>query len=95
MGSLLAAFFAEVVILSYKAYSRSGVPGGGIAVPAEAPIGLPLPSYYTAPILGFGALALVPGQGQQVAALVGWGFVVAAFLNLWPATPAVQKGPVA
>ncbi len=97
--SLLAAFFAQVAIITYRTYrgASSGVAGGGIAVPTQAPMNLPLPASYTAPIFVYGVLALVPGEGQRVAGMVGWGFVVATLLNLWPAqlipttlTPAEQ-----
>jgi len=99
MTGLLSAFLAEVVIVTYRAYSKSGVAGGGISTPDQAPLNLPLPSYYTAPILAYGALALIPASGQQFASMVGWGLVVATLLNLWdPATPttiAPKKGQVA
>lgn len=88
MTGLLSAFLAEVVIVTYRAYSKSGVAGGGIPVPAAAPINLPLPAYYTAPIIAYGALALVPASGQQFASMVGWGLVVATLLKLWdPSNP--------
>lgn len=83
MTGLLSAFFAQIVIISYREYAGSGVAGGGINKPAQAPIGAPLPSAYTAPIIVYGALALVPGQGQRIAGMIGWGFVVATLLNLW------------
>lgn len=83
MKSLLAAFFAEVALITYRAFSQSGVTGGGISTPAQAPINLPLPAYYTAPIIFYSALALIPDSGAQFAAALGWGMVVATGLNLW------------
>ncbi|HVH77977.1 MAG TPA: hypothetical protein VM782_01185 [Stellaceae bacterium] len=82
--SLLAAFFVETVLITYRQMR-----GGGIQVPAQAPLSLPLPSSYTAPIVFYGALALIPSpEGQRFAGLVGWGIVVATLLNLWdPAQP--------
>jgi hypothetical protein len=90
---LLSAFLAEVVIVTYRTYSRSGVAGGGLQVPAQAPMNLPLPSYYTAPIIAYGALALVPASGQQFASLVGWGLVVATLLKLWDPTVGTKQVP--
>lgn len=78
MTGLLTAFLAEIVLISYR-----NLAGGGTQVPATAPIPLPLPSQYTAPIAVYGVLALVPAGGQQIAGLVGWGLVVATALNLW------------
>lgn len=83
-GSLLAAFVAEVTLITYRQYSQGGVAGGGINVPGSAPMNLPLPASYTAPIIAFGALALVPPSGQSFAGLVGWGLVLATVLNLFP-----------
>mgnify|MGYP001545292766 CR=1 FL=1 len=93
MTSLLGAFLAQIVIISYREYAGSGVAGGGINKPAQAPISAPLPSAYAAPIIVYGALALVPGQGQRVAGAIGWGFVVATLLNLW--NPAGKVNPAA
>jgi len=74
---LLGAFFVATIIVTYREVS------GGIKTPADAPVALPLPATYTAPILVYGGLALVPGSFAPVAALVGWGLVVAMILNLW------------
>lgn len=93
MNSLLAAFFAQIVIVTYREYAGSGVSGGGINVPNQAPLNLPLPADYTAPVLIYGGLSLIPGQGQRLAGMIGWGLVVATLLNLWdPATGGV-RGP--
>lgn len=84
-SSLLAAFMAETALITYRDYA-----GGGIQVGRNAPLNLPLPASYTAPVVFFGALALVPQAGQQVAGLVGWGIVVATLLNLWDPTGKVK-----
>lgn len=76
--SLLAAFFVEVALVTYRS-----VKAGGVTVPKTAPIPAPLPSLYTSAVLVYGGLALVPGRGSAVAGLVGWGFVVATLLNLF------------
>jgi hypothetical protein len=95
MSSLLTAFFAEVALISYRQYAGSGVSGGGIQVPQQAPLNLPLPSAYTAPIIFYGALALVPGQGQHIAGMIGWGIVIATLLNLWDPSGNVKGQPLA
>lgn len=82
-SSLYAAFFTQVGIVTYREYAGSGVSGGGIITPTQAPIGLPLPSVYTAPIIVYGALALFPSSAGNLPGLIGWGFVVATLLNLW------------
>ena len=91
-GSLMTAFFAQTVIVTYRSYAGSGVKGGGINVPAQAPIGLPLPSTYTAPVIAYGALALLPPAAQPVAGMIGWGLVVATLLNLWDTAGNVVSG---
>lgn len=98
MTGLMTAFLAQVGIITYRAYAGSGVPGGGIQVPATAPMNLPLPSWYTAPMFIYGALGLIPDSGQRVASMVGWGLVVATLLNLWQpgtgtATPSIKPLP--
>lgn len=75
MKGLLGAFFVATAIVTYREVS------GGIKTPDVAPIPLPLPSTYTAPILVYGTLAILPIG--QVATLFGWGLVVAMLLNLW------------
>lgn len=92
--NLLGAFLAQVVIVTYRSYAGGGVAGGGIQVPGQAPLNLPLPSNYTAPIVVYGLLGLVPGQAQHVAGLIGWGLVVATFLNLWDPTGHVKQTTV-
>lgn len=84
-ATLLSAFFAETAIITYRQYQ-----GGGVQVPYTAPVPLPLPSTYTAPIVFFGALALIPASGATFAGLVGWGIVVATLLNLWNPSGQVQ-----
>jgi hypothetical protein len=100
MTTLTTAWIAELVLIAYRSSKQTG---------AVRPIpGLALPSEYAASFIIYGALSLVPeGPGARVAGLVGWGVVVATFLNLWdPATvskgspkvkhvtPTASKGPV-
>ena len=77
MKGLLGAFFVASAIVTYREVS------GGIRTPADAPIPLPLPSTYTAPILVYGGLALLPSSLGPIPGMVGWGLVVAMVLNLW------------
>lgn len=89
MSSLLAAFFVETVIITYRAHKR------GINVPSSAPLPLPLPSEYTSAVIAFGALSVLPRSIDPIPGLIGWGLVLATLLNLWqpggqtvkPATP--------
>ena len=78
MNTLLAAFFVEVGLITYRSVSQ-----GGTKIPTAAPIPAPLPSLYTSAILVYGGLALLPNALAPVPALIGWGFVVATFLNVF------------
>jgi hypothetical protein len=44
---------------------------------------LALPSEYASTFIIYGALAFIPGEGQKVASAIGWGLVLATFLDLW------------
>jgi hypothetical protein len=76
--SLFAAAFVEVILVTYRS-----VTGGGIKVPQAAPLPAPLPSLYTSVVIVYGGLALVPDSLAPLPSLIGWGFVVATFLNLF------------
>ena len=78
MKTLLAAFLAEVGLITYRS-----VRSGGVKTPDTAPIPVPLPSLYTSAILVYGTLSLAPSSLAPVAGLVGWGFVMETFLNLY------------
>lgn len=73
---LMAAWLAEVVLISYRA-TRPGANQGTENVP------LPLPSQYASTFIIYGTLRLLPESGSQFASLVGWGLVVATLMNLW------------
>ncbi len=78
MGALFAAWLAEVGIITW----RDLKPGSGHSI-----AGLPLPADYLATFALYGALGLVPSSNRgasRAAALVGWGFVVATFMNFQP-----------
>lgn len=76
MSPLLSAWVAEMILIAYR-----GAKSGSTA---NNPIPhLALPSEYASTFIIFGALAFVPGEAQKVATAVGWGLVLATFLNLW------------
>jgi len=89
MNSLTAAAFAETALVTYRQIGAGKLAG---AIPAEQPHAAPLPSTYTAIVIVYGALHFVPGRGAQVASLVGWGLVLATFLNLWNPSSATITG---
>lgn len=78
MNGLLGAFLVELGLVTYRSITQ-----GGVKVPASAPIPAPLPSLYTSAIVVYGGLSLLPRSLAPLPALVGWGFVVATFLNLY------------
>ena len=71
---LLAAFIAELGIITYRSFTR----------PKESPLSFPLPADYAGAALIYGLLGLMgKTQAEPVATALGWGFVVATLLNLW------------
>lgn len=71
---LFAAALVESGLITWRDISTTKVP--------------PPPSDYVAVAIIFGGLALFPDTSGNFPSLVGWGLVVATFLNLWsPATP--------
>jgi hypothetical protein len=76
VSGLLSAWIAEMVLIAYR--------GAKTGSTATNPIPhLALPSEYASTFVIYGALAFIPGEGQKIAAAVGWGLVLATFLNLW------------
>ena len=74
MRGLLTAALAESVLVSWRDLHQERIP--------------PLPSDYVAVAILYGGLALFPESASTFTSLVGWGFVLATFLNLWnPASP--------
>ena len=78
---LLAAFFVEIALVTYR----------GVKISGTGPIPhLVLPADYTGAAIVYGILGLLgKTRAEPLAAAVAWGFVVATLLNLW--TP---KNPV-
>lgn len=76
MSALLSAWVAEMILIAYR-----GAKSGSTA---NNPIPhLALPSEYASTFIIYGALAFIPGEGQKVASAIGWGLVLATFLDLW------------
>lgn len=81
MGAMLAAFVAEIGIITWRDISGST---------DHTVAGLPLPADYLAVIVVFGGLSLVPSSSNasKTATYIAWGLVVATALNLVnPANP--------
>lgn len=89
MNSVTTAAIAETVLVTYRQIGQGKLAG---AVPARQPHVAPLPSTYTAIVIVYGVLHLIPGNGAKVASAIGWGLVVATFLNLWNPGPASVTG---
>ena len=76
MGTLLSAWLAELVLITYRGATRGTT--------ANNPIPhLPVPADYAGSFIIFGALSFIPGEGQRVAGLMGWGLVLATALNFY------------
>ena len=89
MGGLFLAWLAEVGIITWRDVTGK--------VPNHSINGLPLPADYLASFLIFGALGFVPKDNpaaSRTAALIGWGYVVATYLNVAPkiVNPTNTKG---
>jgi hypothetical protein len=80
MTGLLAAWLAEVGIITYRAVKLNAAQGAGTLA------GLPLPSEYAASFLYYGALSFIPQSSgaSQVGTALAWGMTIATFLNLYP-----------
>lgn len=82
MNGFMGAFLVEVGIITYRAITQ-GQTVSRKGKLSTAPLSAPLPSTYTSAILVYGMLGLLPRSLAPVPALVGWGFVVATFLNVY------------
>jgi len=84
VNPVLAAWLAEVIVISAKDWQGKGAGGSKR---------LPWPSELLATFILFGVLSLAPeGEWSLAAAALGWGFVAATFLGIY--APG-RKGPVA
>ncbi len=76
MKPIVNAAIAEAIVITYRDV-RNGLN-------KDNPIPhFPLPSQYASVVLVYGALAFFPEKGDNLAAMIGWGFVVATLLNVW------------
>lgn len=78
-NQLLAPWLIETALVGYRDCMPHSP--GNIA-------GLPLPREFAAVFIVFGALSFLPEKGEKVAALLGWGFVIATALKLLDPTSA-------
>ena len=78
MTGLLGAFLVEVGLVTYRSVTQ-----GGVKVGKTAPLPAPMPSLYLSAVIVYGGLGLLPKSLAPVPALLGWGFVVATWLNLY------------
>jgi len=77
MRGLLLAALVEASLITWRDLSKQKV--------------MPLPSDYVAVAILYGGLGLLPAQASGAASLIGWGIVVATFLNL-PGSQLVYPG---
>lgn len=77
MRGLLLAALTEAAIITWRDLSKQKV--------------LPLPSDYVSVAILYGGLGLLPESAAGTASLIGWGIVVATFLNL-PGTSLIYPG---
>jgi hypothetical protein len=92
MNPLLYPSLVEVALITYRDVRK----GNNTANPIKY---LPIPSQYVSVIIVYGGLSFAPPSAQRLAALIGWGFVVATALNVWTPGSTVNSvkagGPIA
>lgn len=71
---LLAPALAETVLITWRDVKN----GSNVDNPIPH---FPLPSQYVSVVIVFGALSLFPESAARLAAVIGWGLVVATALN--------------
>jgi hypothetical protein len=82
VSALFAAFFVEVALVTYRDVSQGGIKTKK-GKQSTAPLPAPLPSLYTSAIVLYGGLSLLPNSLAPLPAMIGWGVVVATWLNLY------------
>lgn len=81
MKPIVNAAIAETIVITYRDVKNGSN--------ADNPIPhLPIPAQYASVVIVYGALAFFPERASNLAAMIGWGFVLATVLNLW--TPGGQ-----
>jgi len=79
---LLYPVLAEVAVITYRDVR--------LKTNKDNPIPhFPLPSQYASVAVIYGLLSMFPEQASNLAAALGWGFVVATALNAWTPGKAV------
>lgn len=73
MGGIVVPWLAEMIIITIRDLKKGST--NNVA-------GLPLPADYLASFAIFGVLGALPESANTFAAVTGWGFVIATFLNL-------------
>lgn len=86
MTGLLAAWLAEIAILTVRAFRQTSAQGAGTLA------GLPLPSVYAASFVYYGGLSLISGEAAKVGTALAWGMTIATFLNLYPNSTGLGGG---
>jgi hypothetical protein len=82
MTGLFGAFLFETALITYRAVTQGQVVTKK-GQQSTAPLPAPLPSLYMSAILIYGVLGLAPQSVAPLPALIGWGFVVATFLDIY------------
>lgn len=82
MTPLTTAWLAEVALITYRDFKKGS---------ANNLSGFPLPADYLATFAIFGILGLFDGaSSSRLTGAIGWGYVVATFLNLF--NPTLSSG---
>jgi hypothetical protein len=89
VNTVLAALFAEVVLITYRAASKDTTKNNPLPP-------FPVPAAYVGAFTVFGVLAALPGRARVPAGVFAWGLVVATGLNFYTSTgaPAFAQAPL-
>ena len=84
---VITAWMAELVLIFWR-----DLAGKSPATPGDRRFPWPSELLYT--FVLFGVLNALPGEAGKVGAAIGWGVVVATFLNVWsPVNPLQVNAP--
>ena len=87
MATVTSPMLAEIAVITFRDVRN----GSNVANPIPH---LPLPSQYVSVFVIYGLLGFLPDTAQNLAATIGWGFVVATLLNLWEPGKTANTGKV-
>jgi hypothetical protein len=79
---IVTAWLTEMGLITYR-NSKKAAP--------DNVAGFPLPADYLASFAIFGVLAALPDSASKLSGAIGWGYVVATFLNLFNPTNPTGK----